>query len=71
MKTFALTIYTAAIAQVESRSVTFQNQVETLSGTLHLPEGHEAAAPLPVVDVTGAWTSVEEQMPATYAREMA
>ena len=38
-------------------------------GTLYLP----AAAPrkaLPVVVVTGAWTSVQEQMPRVYAREM-
>lgn len=61
---------TAAIAQVETRAVTFENEGAVLSGTLYLPEGHEGKA-LPTVVVTGAWTSVQEQMPANYAREMA
>lgn len=60
---------TTAIADIETRSVTFENEGATLSGTLYLPEGHQGA-PLPVVVVTGAWTSVQEQMPANYAREM-
>ncbi|MFP7674906.1 alpha/beta hydrolase [Marivita sp. S0852] len=75
MKTFSLTTAaflmasTAAIAQVETRTVTFENEGATLSGTLYLPEGHDGAA-LPTIVVTGAWTSVEEQMPATYAEAM-
>ena len=40
-----------------------------LSGTLYLPEGHDGSA-LPTVVVTRAWTSVEEQMPSVYARDM-
>ncbi len=60
---------TAAIAQVETRSVTFENAGETLSGTFYLPEGHDGT-PLPTVVVTGSWTSVEEQMPRVYAEEM-
>ncbi|EBA12066.1 alpha/beta hydrolase [Roseobacter sp. CCS2] len=75
MKNFTLTTAaflmasTAAIAQVETRTVTFENEGATLSGTLYLPEGHDGAA-LPTVVVTGAWTSVEEQMPAVYAEQM-
>lgn len=60
---------TAAIAQVETRTVTFENAGTTLSGTLYLPEGHDGSA-LPTVVVTGAWTTVEEQMPRVYAEEM-
>lgn len=60
---------TAALAQVETRTVTFQNEGATLSGTLYLPEGHDGTA-LPTVVVTGAWTSVEEQMPRVYAEAM-
>ena len=60
---------TAAIAQVETRTMTFENEGATLSGTLYLPEGHDGSA-LPTVIVTGAWTSVEEQMPSVYAEEM-
>ncbi len=58
-----------AFAATTERTVTFENEGATLSGTLYLP----AAAPdtpLPVVVVTGAWTSVQEQMPRVYAREM-
>ena len=60
---------TAAFAQVETRTVNFENEGVTLSGTLYLPEGHDGSA-LPTVVVTGAWTSVEEQMPSVYAKEM-
>lgn len=66
----ALMASTAAIAQIETRSVTFENEGAVLSGTLYLPE-ERGDAPLPIVVVTGAWTSVQEQMPANYAREMA
>ncbi len=75
MKTLSLTTAaflmasTAAIAQVETRTLTFENEGATLSGTLYLPEGHDGSA-LPTVVVTGAWTSVEEQMPRIYAEEM-
>ncbi|UWR21751.1 alpha/beta hydrolase [Sulfitobacter sp. S190] len=75
MKNFALTTAaflmasTAGFAQIETRTVTFENEGATLSGTLYLPEGHDGSA-LPTVVVTGAWTSVEEQMPRVYAHEM-
>ncbi len=75
MKTIALSTAaflmasTSAIAQVETRIVTFENEGATLSGTLYLPEGHDGTA-LPTVVVTGAWTSVEEQMPRVYAEQM-
>jgi len=65
----AILMASTAIADIETRTVTFENQGATLSGTLYLPEGHDGA-PLPTVVVTGAWTSVQEQMPANYAREM-
>ncbi len=60
---------TAAMAQVETRTVTFENEGTTLSGTLYLPEGYDGQK-LPAVVVTGAWTSVQEQMPRVYAEEM-
>ncbi|MEM9741017.1 MAG: alpha/beta hydrolase [Pseudomonadota bacterium] len=66
----ALMASTAAIAQVETRTVSFENEGAMLSGTLYLPE-ERGDALLPTVVVTGAWTSVQEQMPANYAREMA
>lgn len=74
MKTLVLTtaatlLATTALADVDTRSFSFENEGATLSGTLYLPEGHDGSA-LPTVIVTGAWTTVEEQMPAIYAQEM-
>lgn len=69
LTTAAALLATTALADVETRAVSFENDGATLSGTLYLPEGHDGS-PLPTVVVTGAWTSVQEQMPANYAREM-
>ncbi len=74
MKTIGLTVSallmaSTAMAEVQTRTLTFENEGATLSGTLYLPEDHDGAR-LPTVIVTGAWTSVEEQMPAVYAEAM-
>ena len=58
-----------AFADITTRAVTFENEGATLAGTLYLPAA-TPGKPLPVVVVTGAWTSVQEQMPRVYAREM-
>ncbi|MYK85865.1 MAG: lysophospholipase [Synechococcus sp. SB0669_bin_7] len=52
-----------------ARSVSFDSYGNLLQGALYLPEA--AATPLPAVVVTGAWTTVKEQMAGTYARELA
>ena len=52
-----------------ARSVRFDSHGSLLQGILYLPEA--AATPLPAVVVTGAWTTVKEQMAGTYARELA
>lgn len=49
--------------------VTFEVEGATLDGTLFVPESREGA--LPGVVVTGAWTTVQDQMPYRYARELA
>ncbi len=59
-----------ALADITVRTVSFENEGATLSGTLYLPAA-ASRQPLPVVVVTGAWTSVQEQMPRIYAQEMA
>jgi uncharacterized protein len=69
LSTFAALLATSALADVQTRIVTFENEGVTLSGTLYLPADYSGEK-LPTVVVTGAWTSVEEQMPATYAEEM-
>ncbi|MEM1247976.1 MAG: alpha/beta fold hydrolase [Acidobacteriota bacterium] len=54
---------------VVRRSVSFPSSGQRLAGTLFLPS--ERAGRVPGVVVTGAWTTVKEQMPGTYARELA
>lgn len=66
----ATMLSTTAFA-VETRTLTFEHAGATLVGTLYLPEGHAAGAALPTVVVTGAWTTVQEQMPRTYAMALA
>jgi len=76
MKTLLLATATAtltsatALADVTTRTVTFESAGETLAGTIYYPSGFDGGATDAVI-VTGAWTSVEEQMPSTYARAMA
>ena len=62
---------------IETRGVKFKSGDVTLRGTLYSPEHTYWAATkreadrLSAVVVTGAWTTVQEQMAGTYAREMA
>lgn len=51
--------------------VTFQSEGETLIGNLYLPATYKAGERLPAIVVTGAWTTVKEQMPAVYAQRLA
>ncbi|MEO1203419.1 MAG: alpha/beta hydrolase [Pseudomonadota bacterium] len=53
------------------KPVTFESRNQTLAGDLYLPESYREGDRLPAVVVTGAWTTVKEQMPATYAAELA
>lgn len=55
----------------ETKQVSFKSNGNKLSGTLYLPDGHKQGLKYPGVIVTGAWTTVKEQMPKTYAIEMA
>lgn len=56
---------------IESKRVTFESDGATLVGTLYLPAEARPGKPVPAVVVTGAWTTVKEQMAGTYAAEMA
>lgn len=60
---------TAAPAGVSSQPVSFDSSGVTLKGILYTPTN--AGTPKPAAIVTGAWTTVKEQMPGTYARELA
>ena len=57
------------LSGVVSEAVSFSSNGVTLKGILYKPDG--AADVVPGVIVTGAWTTVKEQMPGTYARELA
>lgn len=54
-----------------SKSVTFDSNGNQLVGNLILPADYDGKSKLPAVIVTGAWTTVKEQMPSTYAKELA
>lgn len=51
--------------------VTFPSEGDTLVGHLFLPASYQPGATLPLVVVTGSWTTVKEQMPDLYARRLA
>ena len=53
------------------KPVTFENENQTLVGNLFLPDNYQEGQRLPGVVVTGAWTTVKEQMSTTYATELA
>ncbi|MCY4387102.1 MAG: alpha/beta hydrolase [Desulfurellaceae bacterium] len=77
MKTLGLTIVLLlALLSTNGKAatlkpVTFESQGQTLAGNLYLPDGYTNSQKLPGVVVTGAWTTVKEQMAGTYAAEMA
>ena len=54
-----------------ARRVVFESNGERLVGHLYLPANYRPGSPVPSVIVTGAWTTVKEQMPRVYAAEMA
>ncbi len=56
-------------ASITTQAVSFESNGVTLKGTIYKPANLEGKAP--AVIVTGAWTTVKEQMPGTYARELA
>jgi uncharacterized protein len=65
-------------AQAQSRRlqpginrVTFQSEGETLVGNLYLPTNYKFGDKLPTVVIAGSWTTVKEQMSASYAQKLA
>ncbi|MBL0924003.1 MAG: alpha/beta hydrolase [Sphingomonadaceae bacterium] len=54
-----------------SKRVVFENNGSRLVGDLYLPDGYKAGDKLPAIVVSGAWTTVKEQMAGRYAAEMA
>jgi fermentation-respiration switch protein FrsA (DUF1100 family) len=73
LSTFCVAMMTsAAFAEdIQTRRVSFVNQGATLAGTLYLPPDYRSGERRAGVVVSGAWTSIKEQMSGLYAREMA
>lgn len=73
--TTALSLFAASLVQIAQadtvKNVTFVSEGQTIAGHLYLPDEHSANKKLPAVVITGAWTSVKEQMSANYAKELA
>ncbi|MEM9555912.1 MAG: alpha/beta fold hydrolase [Acidobacteriota bacterium] len=59
----------AVVDRIET--VEFESSGSRLVGDLYLPDGVSATAPAPGVIVTGAWTTIKEQMPGLYAMKLA
>ena len=55
----------------ETKKVHFTSNGEMIVGTLYLPAATKEKAKHPGVVITGAWTTVKEQMPKTYAITLA
>ncbi|WP_186376220.1 alpha/beta hydrolase, partial [Hyella patelloides] len=68
--TLQLSLESNAIA-AQIKEVNFKSNNQNLVGNLYLPDDYQEGDKLPGVVVTGAWTTVKEQMPATYAEAMA
>lgn len=72
-----IALFTAVLLAANSseaalmKNVTFASNGSDIVGTLYLPDSYKQGDKLRGVLVTGAWTTVKEQMPATYAKAMA
>ncbi len=78
MKTLLTTSALAAVLAITSqaeaamnKSISFESNGQSLVGELYLPDHYQEGEKLPAVVVTGAWTTVKEQMPTTYATRLA
>lgn len=54
-----------------TKKVEFKSHGKKLVGNLYLPNDYDGKSKLPALVVTGAWTTVKEQMPKVYAQAMA
>ncbi|MCV6621104.1 MAG: alpha/beta hydrolase [Cellvibrionaceae bacterium] len=59
---------TITTESIKMKSIELETRVGKLAANLYLPEDKENP---PLVIVTGAWTTVKEQMPAVYAKALA
>ena len=60
-------LMTSHAEAITSKRVEFNSHGKKLFGNLYLPDTYNGKSKLPAVVVTGAWTTVKEQMPKDYA----
>ncbi|MFC4700358.1 alpha/beta hydrolase [Glaciecola siphonariae] len=65
----AASISTANAADIVP--VSFESHGQQIKGNLYLPDDYDAGQKLPTIIVSGAWTSVKEQMAGGYAEKIA
>ncbi|MBC6415697.1 MAG: alpha/beta hydrolase [Bdellovibrionales bacterium] len=63
-------IFSICKPSIKTKKVEFESKGQKLVGTLYVPESSKKNAKFPAVVVTGAWTTVKEQMPKNYAKEL-
>jgi hypothetical protein len=70
-----LAAFTSELAQplrvIDQVAVQFRAGGEVIKATIYRPRDIAAQAKYPAVVVTGAWFTIQEQMPATYAMQLA
>jgi uncharacterized protein len=71
LATAAATTLAAKAGEFSKQAVSFKVDGQTIRGDLYLPKGAGANARVPAMVVGGSLTSVKEQMPASYAQELA
>ncbi len=67
----AIILWVTTTEAAMKKRVAFESNGQTLVGDLYLPNTYQDGQPLPGVVVTGAWTTVKEQMAGTYAAQLA
>lgn len=67
----AVLVLAWSVDAASSIRVVFESHGYRLVGDLYLPDDHQPGDRIPAVIVTGAWTTVKEQMPAAHAAAMA
>ena len=60
-----------AANQPNEQRLSFTSEGDNMAGMLFLPASYKAGEKTPTLIVTGSWTTVKEQMPMLYAKQLA
>ena len=70
MTLFLTTLVSMNAQAYQKKDLSFDSHGSKLKGTLYLPQNYKMGQKTPTVVVTGAWTTVKEQMAKNYAIEL-